>query len=327
MPHTKQLWIKDIRAGMNFQDLFLVTNPTQKCTKAGSPYIHMNIMDTSGSLEAKIWDAQLEKTNIVANKVYELKILTKDYRGKVDCDISNWELIEDAKPGDFVRASEFDPDEMWSAFKKYLEFNSQFFTTVAKEMFDEECTLQFKLSPAATGMHHAFLHGLLEHTLQMLEIGELLLQRTCFKDLNKDLCMFGLMFHDFCKINEYSTDPGFKRKIQGILVGHIPMGAAKVFEAANRNGVPEEVRDHMMHVILAHHRLLEWGSPVKFACPEAAFVHYIDNLHGDTCGILQKRAEATEETIKYGYYEDSMTIIAKSFNEILKESEGVPDGF
>lgn len=229
---------------------------------------------------------------------------------------------------DFHKASEHNPLEMWAAFQLFVKgYKHHHFSTVSSDLFDAESQSLFQEAPAATGMHHAFKHGLLEHTLQMLQIGEKLLDFPFFKELNKDLCMFGLMFHDFGKIYEYSTEPGFKKRLQGLLVGHIPMVSARILESANKFGVPEPVRDHMMHVVLAHHRFKEWGSPMTFACPEAAFVHYVDNLHGDTFGMLQKRAEATGESVKYGYGDDATTILKKSFNEILGETEGVIGGF
>jgi len=87
------------------------------------------------------------------------------------------------------------------------------------------------------------------------------------------------------------------------------------------------LRDHMMHVVLAHHRLKEWGSPVTFACPEAAFVHYVDNLHGDVFGIIQKREEAKEESISYGFGDQGTKILKESFNETLEKMKGVEGGF
>ena len=328
MRETKKVWVKELKPGMTLEDTFLVTSLTQEATSAGIPYVKMSIMDKTGSLEAKLWETKLSDFGVKSGDVAWLRIAAKDYKGKVDCSIKEWRQAEVKGLGDYIKASEHDPDEMWARFLPFVSgFESSYFNSVAADLFDVIDTEKFKLAPAATGMHHAFLHGLLEHTLQMLQIGNEILKFTCFKDLNRDLCLFGIMFHDFGKIYEYSTDVGFKKLLEGVLVPHIPMVAAKIYASCEKLGVPDEVRNHMMHVVLAHHRFMKWGSPVTFACPEASFVHHVDNLHGGTFGLIQKREEATGETIKHGYGDDVCTLVAKPFNQILKELEEVPNGF
>jgi 3'-5' exoribonuclease len=271
----------------------------------------------------------LEKFPHKIGDIVQARVAVEEYKGKLQGKLEETmptDLVIHAP--DFYKASEYDPKQMWIDFKTFMDFKAPYFKCVADELFDEESIQLFCEAPAATGMHHAFKHGLLEHTLQMLQCSKALLSLPFFKELNRDLCMFGIMFHDFGKIYEYSTEPGFKRKVQGILVPHIPMVAARILEAANRYTVPEIVRDHMMHVVLAHHRLLEWGSPVTFACPEAAFIHHVDNLHGDTFGMLQKRAEAKDETIRHGYGDQAVTILRESLDESLaKLTRGDGDGF
>lgn len=308
---------------MRVADLFLIQEMKQGTASNGSPFVSVTLADRTGSIECKRWDCTLEglapfKAGMLAHADLEVK----DYKGKTSGAL--WNIVETtfADMRDFIKASEHDPEEMWTSFKAYLEgFEHHHFLAIAADLFDETSTAAFRISPAATSMHHGFRHGLLEHTLQMLQIADALLKMPSFSELNRDLCMFGIMFHDFGKIYEYSTDPGYKKRLEGVLVGHIPMVAARILESCNAAGVPAMVRDHMMHVVLAHHRMLQWGSPMKFACPEASFVHFIDNLHGDVHGILQKRATATEDTIKYGYGDDVCTILKKPFSEWLKEGD------
>lgn len=325
----RTLWIKELEAPQTVEEVFLIQALKEGETKQGKPYLTITIADKTGTIDVKDWGGTLAGFPFKIGAFGNFTFSTEEYNGKIQGKLIGVTNSPEAPYApDFFKASEHNPGEMWQEFVKFLEgFSNAHFKNVAKDLFDPDSVVAFSESPAATGMHHAFKHGLLEHTLQMLQIGEKTLDFPFFKELNKDLCMFGLMFHDFGKIYEYSTEPGFKKLVQGLLVPHIPMVAARIYESANKFGVPDMVRDHMMHVVLAHHRLLEWGSPVKFACPEAAFVHYIDNLHGDVFGILQRRAEAKEETIKHGYYSDSITILRKSFNEILEDTKGVDGGF
>lgn len=330
MSTTRSIWVKTLQPNQTVEEVFLLQEVKELETKTKKPYLVITIADKTGTLDLKEWGGTLAGFPFKAGEHAIVGFTTEDYQGKLQGKLSHaTKLTAPPHAADFIKASEYDPEQMMVEFRlKYLNaFKSPHFCNVAQDLFDPESAQLFMDSPAATGMHHAFKHGLLEHTLQMLQMGEKLLDFPFFKELNKDLCMFGLMFHDFGKIYEYSTEPGFKRKVQGMLVPHIPMVAARIYESSNKFGVPEMIRDHMMHVVLAHHRLLEWGSPVKFACPEAAFIHYLDNLHGDVFGILQKRAEATEDTIRHGYYNDSVTILRKPFDQVLKETKGVEGGF
>jgi 3'-5' exoribonuclease len=329
MKQTRTLWVKDLQPGQTVEEVFMVQALKEGLAKNNKPYLTITIADKTGTIDVKDWGGTLAAFPFRVGSFVNMTLSTEEYNGKIQGKLLGAQNAPTAQNSqDFVKASQYDPDVMWADFEKFLTgFHHQHFKDVAGDLFDPPSRALFQVAPAATGMHHAFKHGLLEHTLQMLQIGEKVLDFPFFENLNHDLCMFGLMFHDFGKIYEYSTDPGYKKRLQGILVPHIPMVAARILESANKFCVPEMVRDHMMHVVLAHHRFLEWGSPVKFACPEAAFIHHIDNLHGDVFGILQKRAEATEDTVKHGFYDDTVTVLKKPFSSILEETKGVEGGF
>ena len=329
MSKIRTVWIKDLSPGQTVEEIFLVQEVKEGMASNGNPYVTMTIADKTGTLEVKEWECTLSEFPHRAGEFVNAMVKVKDYKGKINGDlVSTNHILDEPDSRDFFKASEYHPGAMWTDFVRYLEgFTHPYFQSVAKDLFDSDSVVAFSNAPAATKLHHSFKHGLLEHTLQMLDCGKVLLDLPMWKELNKDLCMFGIMFHDFGKIYEYSTDPGFKKRLQGLLVPHIPMVAARIYESANKFGIPEMVRDHMMHVVLAHHRFLEWGSPVGFACPEASFVHNVDNLHGGTMGLLQARGEGKEEAIKYGFGDDYATILKKPFEAILKEAEGVEGGF
>ena len=224
---------------------------------------------------------------------------------------------------DFERSSRYDIQMMWGELVGYVTaMTSKSIRVVAEDLLLHQGWEEaFRRSPAATGMHHAFVGGLLEHTWQMLRCGEALLKLPFMAEvLNADLCMFGLMFHDFGKIFEYKSQGGFQRTLQGRLVPHIPMTGALILESGNKHGIPEVIRDHLMHVVLAHHGKVEWGSPVTMNIPEAGFVHYIDHLHGDVFGWLQRierEAKPGDEVIK-GWGNE---LIVERFSAILKRCE------
>lgn len=331
----REIWVKDLKAGQEANLELMVTSLKQNTDRNGQPYVIATACDKTGSIDLKCWKTALNADGsfggVKVGAVGKFALVIEEYKGKIGGTITLLVgPVENPDFRNFEKSSVYDPEDMWRQFSHYIKsFDSQHFREVAETLFDPGSEERFKLSPAATGMHHAFKHGLLEHTLQMLDCACSLLDLHFFSPLNKDLCMFGVMFHDFGKIYEYSPAAGFAKTAEGILVPHIPMMGARIYETCERLGVPDEVRNYMMHVVLAHHGKIEWGSPVTFACPEAAFVHYVDNLHGTVFGIIQKRESAgSEESVRYGFGSDSCTILTKPFNDVLKMYKiGGTDGF
>ena len=307
---------------MQVAELFLVAEITVGKTKKNSDFARGKIQDKTGTIAAKLWDYDTAHGChlLKPGQVVFIKGIVEEYLGQPDIKI---EMVSEAHmfvdQSDFEKASKYQVGQMCDEFLGFVaSFEAQLFEDVAYDLISNEQMFEaFCLAPAATGMHHAYKSGLIEHTTQMLKQAQLLLTLPFYKDvLNRDLCMFGVMFHDFGKIFEYSPDAGFKSTIQGALVPHIPMVAGMIYHSCAKLQTPEVIRDYMMHVVLAHHREVAWGSPVSFACPEAAFVHYNDALHGDVFGILQRKADnAQAEIVRHGQYK----IVNLDFSTILKE--------
>ena len=159
------------------------------------------------------------------------------------------------------------------------------------EAFLKEWGDRFRRTAAARNYHHARRGGLVEHTAQMMRVAKEI--APLYPQLNLDLLMAGILFHDSGKLWENAlSENGFVMNYdeRGELVGHISIGLELVnalwrkLSAENaeawKNLVPvsEDVRLHLLHLIGAHHGELEFGSPVAPKTPEAMALHYIDNL-------------------------------------------------
>lgn len=143
---------------------------------------------------------------------------------------------------------------------------------------DPEVSAGLPLAPAAKKNHHATLGGLLEHTLEIMEMGHRIAP---VLGLNRDLLLLGLFLHDIGKCWEISSQPGFSYTDEGRLVGHMYLGCEKVAQVArNIDGFPETYLRMVQHFILSHHGEFAYGSPVLPSTPEAIAVHFLDNLSG-----------------------------------------------
>lgn len=293
-----KVFVSDLKPGCDFASFFAIGSLNFSLTKKGSEYASFDLSDSSGKVPARLWELDpTVKSVLQSSRFVYVRGATETYREAIQVkvlEVSDASSKVQADPellNSMIEASKYSVPQMWNELVEiYSTFQNIHIKQVAEDiLLNPAWSEMFKKAPAATAVHHAFVGGLLEHTLEMCKIGSALLEFPFFKGrLSRDLCLFGLMFHDFGKIFEYSAEPPHKKYPNGIMVGHISMVSAIIYESCVRNKVPEGVRDHMMHVILAHHGKIEYGSPVSMVTPEAVFVHHIDHLHGDVMGMLQK---------------------------------------
>jgi 3'-5' exoribonuclease len=144
-------------------------------------------------------------------------------------------------------------------------------------------------------MHHAYRHGLLEHTVHMARAAKALLP--LYAEADPDLTMAGILLHDTGKTIEYEGTLVTKRGRRGILQGHVVLGYQLVRKAALRAKLDPERTERLEHIILSHQGQLEWGAAAMAATPEAVLVSMIDNLDAKM-GMVQRalrNAPAGEE--------------------------------
>lgn len=127
-------------------------------------------------------------------------------------------------------------------------------------------------------MHHAYLGGLLEHTLSMAHMAEAAARH--YPLINADLLLAGVFLHDLAKIEEFDySRPAFNYTDRGRLVGHLVLGVDMLRRAADKvPDLPMATVDQLAHLILSHHGQLEFGSPVLPMTPEAMLLHHLDDM-------------------------------------------------
>jgi 3'-5' exoribonuclease len=130
--------------------------------------------------------------------------------------------------------------------------------------------------PAAISMHHAYRHGLIEHTVRMLRAARVLLP--LYPEIDPDLVMAGITLHDLGKIYEYTGILGTQKTREGILQGHVVLGYRIARKAGIKAHLNADLLDRLEHIILSHQGQLEWGAATLAATPEAVFVSMVDNL-------------------------------------------------
>ncbi len=281
-------FISDLRAGERIDhQVFLIRSKDLRNTTQGSLYIHAVLADRSGQLVARMWQASEEIFNYLPEGGFvALKGRVEAYKGNPQFIM---EAVRPADPdtydvADFVASTKQDIDQMWQSAEAIIRSVKHPDLKLLMDEFlaDEALMTAFRKAPAAAVMHHAYVGGLLEHTLSLMQIAEKVIPM--YPKLSLDLVLCGLFLHDIGKSKELEYEAAISYSDEGQLLGHITQAVmmieAKANQVAEKTGqpFPKELRWVLQHIILSHHGRYEFGSPKLPAIPEAVAIHYLDNL-------------------------------------------------
>ena len=287
--------LSEIKNNQMFYDVHaLVTKMTIATTRTGKDYADVVLRDGNTILPCKKWNFNTLKYGHILNVGAVVKVSGKcdTYQGALQ---GNLETIEasDKSPEDFTQSTRFSIDEMYSDIMKILESFTEVLPKYIAHTLLTKYKTEFCRSPAALGVHQAWVGGLLEHTHNMLSLAlpivGLYQSKYGHHVVSRDKVLFGVIMHDFGKIFEYdSSGAAFKMKAGGILANHIVKCPIIIHETAMEwyasgfsKTMPSDFNfefelDQLIHLIVTHHGKQEHGSPVVPATLEAVLLHHID---------------------------------------------------
>lgn len=253
-----------------------------RSTRSGSDFLSTELGDKSTTLNANVWEGFTE----VAAKgkvgdVVKVSGTVEEYQGSLQIRVSSIRLAISAdkvSANNFLPQSKRDLKEMKDEFNKRIKNNSnEFLKNLLTQIFAGERFELFCTAPAGKSWHHAYIHGLLEHTLEIIKICELMCE--FHQELNKDLLIAGAMIHDLGKIEELRYDSAFEYTDKGKLIGHIVIASNIVRDEIKKiSGFPVELENNLIHIILSHQGKLEHASPVVPKTAEAIALYQADEL-------------------------------------------------
>lgn len=280
--------IVHLEAGQRIDDeVYRIAQKDLRTTTNGSLYIHAVLADATGEMLARIWNASQELYDSMPDGGFmRFRGRVENYKGHRQFIIDGMRTVaeNEVDPTDFLPATTNDIDQMWDRVQEILRTieSKDLLALVGEFMNDEKFVRGFKRAPAAVTNHHAYLGGLLEHTLNLLELVVLIAPR--YPMVSRDLLLVGIFLHDCGKTTELAYATNFNYTSEGQLVGHITQAVIwvsdkiRTIEERTNEPFPVDLANSVKHIILAHHGRYEYGSPRLPATPEAFFVHYIDNL-------------------------------------------------
>jgi 3'-5' exoribonuclease len=277
----KTVFIRDLKPHQAVQDTFLVRQQTRRTGRNGSAYLDLELQDSTGVVPAKLWDCGEARLDFDADDLVFVSATAEDYQGRLQLRLEkiHRSFGADADLRDYLPAGTRDGEEMYAAVvaRAGRMEPGPLRQLVEAVLADPVIASAYKLAPAATTYHHAYLGGLLEHVLSLTGLADRVADH--YPSLDRDLVLAGIVLHDLGKIHELSYARGFRYSTRGQLLGHIAIGLEMVWEKMRAiPGFPSSLKDRVAHIILSHHGKLEFGSPKEPMFPEALVVHYLDDL-------------------------------------------------
>lgn len=279
---TKSIFIKDLKPRDTVHSLFLVKSKQTPLSKNGKPYLALQLMDRSGEIDCRVW----ENADELSGTVKEGDVVA--IGGKVHEFQRRLQLIAEhlvPVPTGEVTLSDFIPrgpenlDELYGELTRIFEgLSNPWVRQLSLALLgDPEIAERYKVCPAAKTIHHAFVGGLLVHSLQLAKLVDAILPH--YSDIDRDIVLFGAAFHDFGKIYELSYNGMFGYTDEGRLVGHIAIGVTIIDRKIREiPGFPKDLEFQLKHIVLAHHGHLEYGSPKRPHTIEAQLLHHLDDM-------------------------------------------------
>ena len=287
-----------LQPGRPLRGRFAVTRKDRLTSRKGSPYIVVELRDRTGSIEARIFrEADQLGARFERGDAIEVRGKVERFRGELQAEIT---ALRKLKPGSF------DPAEFLPAAYRSVEELDGFLEHLSREIHDaglaavvegvlgaEPVATELRRAPCTRAGHHAYLGGLLEHTVAVATlVGELCVLHP---RLDSDLLMAAALLHDIGKTREFTYGADFGISDEGRLLGHLQIGAQLIGGCAATQRLPEARRLALLNCVLSHHgpeaagraRPSGPGGGSGFATPEAMALFRLNALDASVKGALE----------------------------------------
>lgn len=259
--------------GKQITDFFAIRKSSIGTARSGSRYLDLRLSDGKKEIPAKQWDYTGDAPK--ENTIIKARAYIDTYNGQIQFVINKWVAAApgECDPGRFIPVSSRSKDNLLGEFFAYVhEVADPELELLLDSFINSPLFSQYIIAPAAKSIHHAHLHGLLEHS-----VGVANKAMAMSNGADWELLLTGALLHDIGKIQEYDwSGCTISKTNAGYLMGHISLGLIMI------NGLcptinPEKLQ-LLSHLVASHHGRLEYGSPVEPQTKEAVILHAADML-------------------------------------------------
>lgn len=306
--------VQHLSDGEAFDEVYLVTDKQLRTNRKGDPFLQLELRDRTGSISARLWNATEQQfRSFETGDFLRIKGKAQLFQGSLQVVFTSFERVPlpEVDLSEFLPRSARDVGRMFDQLRGILLKLGDPHLRALAECFliDDKLMSGYCKAPAGIRNHHAYLGGLLEHVVTMLDAADRI--APIYPELNRDLLLMGIFLHDVGKVRELSYESGFGYTDEGQLVGHIDIGVEmlteKVAKVPDLTGepFPTELLLRLKHMIVSHHGTLEFGSPRLPMTPEAIALHYLDNLDAKVHSFTRDIREDVNGTSSWTPYNAS----------------------
>jgi 3'-5' exoribonuclease len=292
----KDIMVGDLgsRENKEITGFFAASSKQVRTGRDGGRYFALLFADRTGQIDARMWEID-DAGEFDVGDVVKVRgeVCRFNERLQIKVEKIRRATADEYELSDFVPQSKRDIEEMWA---ELLGWVASFRDPDLKALLDAflndaEMAAALRQAPAAKGLHHAWIGGLLEHILSLMGMCELAAQH--YPEVNRDLLLTGAVLHDIGKLRELRWGTSFDYTLEGQMLGHITIGIGMVEQkiAAIPN-FPAEKRLLVEHLVLSHHGEYEFGSPKLPMTAEAIVLHFLDNLDAKMQTVRNELAKA-----------------------------------
>jgi 3'-5' exoribonuclease len=284
----KEQYVRDLGEGMRVDSLFALASRDIRSARTGDAYLSLELSDCSGSIPGVMFRPGSADETIPTGSIVRARGIVTTYRGVRRVSIDALRPAEGFDARDLLPRGLRDREEMLGELRVAVKrVRDGRLRSVLRAVFGAPGFIdRFASAPAGNGPHHAYVGGLLEHTLAVAKLCESL--AGSYPRVDHDLLLASALLHDVGRTEELSFESSFEYTDAGRLVGHVVLGEQIVSRAID--GLPRPldrgVALRLVHSILAHHGEREWGALCMPCSLEALLLHHADNLDAQAAAFL-----------------------------------------
>jgi 3'-5' exoribonuclease len=285
MSTVAETTIATLRAGDDVDAVFACSRKDRLTARSGSPYLALELRDRTGAIQGRAFrDADLLAGRFERGELVRVRGRVERFRDELQVDVKAIERAEAADPAAFLPVAYRDVEEL-DGFLEHLAsevHDPEYRALLGTLLADEPLRADWRRAPCTRGGHHAYLGGLLEHTVA---VGTLALEACQLHPrLNSDLLICAALVHDLGKTREFTYGAEIALSEEGRLLGHVVLGQ-QLLEARS-GAMSASKRLALAHCVLCHHGP-DQAPGRRFGSPEALALHRLNALDASVKGALE----------------------------------------
>jgi 3'-5' exoribonuclease len=272
--------VATMRAGDEVSGVFACTRKDRLIARTGTAYLALELRDRTGAIPARVFrDADLHAGRFEQGDLVRIAGRVERFRDELQLDLRAIARADDADPAAFLPVAYRDLDEL-DGFLEHLagEIRDTAFKALVDDLLgDAELRAALRRTPCTRNGHHAYLGGLLEHTVAVATLA--LETCTLHPRLDQDLMLTAAIVHDLGKTREFALGAEIGLTDEGRLLGHVELGLRMLEGRAAHLDEPRRLA--LAHCVLTHH------GDRRPATPEALALQRINALDASVKGALE----------------------------------------